>query len=57
MSTFKVKYREVIEYELYLEAEDEEKIQENFFELANKENFDFSNGDVVSGYVTYIEEV
>ena len=57
MKTYKVKYREVLEHEFYVEAESEEEIQENFFELASENNLDFSYGVVTSGYITEIKEV
>lgn len=57
MKTFKVKYKEVVEYEFYVDVETEEEVEEKFFELVEEGNFDFSDGYVSEGYVTEIKEV
>lgn len=57
MKTFKIEYQEVIVHEFYVEAETEAEVAEKFCEMASEGQFDFLDGEVVSGEITNIEEV
>ncbi len=56
MKTFKVEYQEVIVHEFYVEAETEDEVAEKFCEMASEGEFDFGDGEVVSGDIINIEE-
>ena len=57
MKTFKVKYREVMLHEFYVEANSEDEVTEKFFEMANDGKIDFSYGVISEGDITDIKEV
>lgn len=57
MKIFKVEYQEVIVHEFYVEAETEDEVTEKFCEMASDGEFDFIDGEVVSGDIINIEEV
>ena len=57
MKTFKVTYKEVLYHEFYVEAETEEDVDETFCRMANDNELDFSDGDLVEGNIVKVEEV
>ena len=57
MKTFKVKYREVMLHEFYVEANSEDEVTEKFFEMVNDGEIDFSYGVISEGDITDIKEV
>lgn len=56
MKTFKVTYKEVVQYEFELKAESKEDLEENIWEYMNNV-FDGQDGDLIDSYVENIEEV
>ena len=57
MKTFKVTYKEVLYHEFYVEAKSEEDVDQEFCRMANDNELDFSDGDLVEGNIVKIEEV
>ena len=57
MKTFKVTYKEVLYHEFYVEAEDEDDVEDEFERMGNDGELDFSDPDLVEGNIVEIEEV
>jgi hypothetical protein len=57
MKTFKVTYKEVLYHEFYVNAEFESDVENEFCRMANENELDFSDGDLVEGNIVKIEEV
>ena len=56
MKTFKVKYKEVIMHEFYVDAESEDDVFDEFDRMVDNNQIDFSDGDLVEGNIETIEE-
>lgn len=57
MKTYKVCYKEIIEYEFYVDAESEHKVVEEFNKMINDGKINFDDGFVVHGDIEFIQEV
>ena len=56
VKTFKVTYKEVLYHEFYVNAETEEDVDAEFCRMANDNELDFSDGDLIEGNIIKIEE-
>lgn len=57
MKTFKITYKEILYHEFYVNAETEKDVDEAFCRMANDNELDFSDGDLIEGNIVKIEEV
>ena len=57
MKTFKVTYKEILNYEFEIKAESKEELEENIWEYLNAIFVEEQFGDLIDSYVEEIEEV
>ena len=57
MKTFKVTYKEVVEYEFEIKAESKEDLDENIWDYLNEIFMQHQEGNLIDSYVEDIKEV
>ncbi len=57
MKTYKVYYKEIVEYKFYVDAESEDKVEEELNKMISNGNINFDDGFVVHSDIEYIREV
>lgn len=57
MKTFKVTYKEIVEYEFEIKAESKEDLDENIWDYLNEIFIEDQQGNLIDSYVENIEEV
>ena len=57
MKTYQVYYKEIIEYKFYVDAESEDKVEEELNKMIANGNINFDDGFVVHGDIEYIKEM
>lgn len=57
MKTFKVTYKEILNYEFEIKAESKEELEENIWDYLNAIFVEEQFGDLIDSYVEEIEEV
>ena len=57
MKTFKVTYKEILQYEFEIKAESKEELEENIWEYLNQIFVEEQFGDLIDSYVEEIKEV
>ena len=57
MKTYKVDYKEIIEYKFYIDAESEDKVEEELHKMIANGSINFDDGFIVHSDIEYIREV
>lgn len=57
MKTYKVDYKEIIEYKFYIDAESEDKVEEELNKMIANGDINFNDGFVVHSDIECIREV
>ena len=57
MKTFKVTYKEILNYEFEIKAESKEELEENIWDYLNEIFMEDQQGNLIDSYVEEIEEV